>query len=52
MKELKACLGMPDPTDIKLHHQFVALIDLYLHAKNQLYTSDSFETLKFKNPAI
>ena len=33
---------MPDPTHVRLHHQFVALVDMYLHAKNQLYTSKSF----------
>ena len=33
---------MSDPTHVKLHHQFVALVDMYLHAKNQLYTSKSF----------
>ena len=35
-------LGMPDPTSVKLHHHFVALIDMYLLAKNQRYTSNSF----------
>ena len=35
-------LGMPDPTSVKLHHQFVALIDMDLLAKNQRYTSNSF----------
>ena len=33
---LWACLDIPDPTHVKLHHQFVALIDMYLHSKNQL----------------
>ena len=40
---LIASLGMPDHAHLKLHHQFVALIDIYLDAKNQLY---------IKNPAI
>ena len=36
-----ACLGMPDHAHLKSHHQSVVLIDMYLHAKNQLYTSNS-----------
>ena len=44
---------MPDHTHLKSHHQFVALTDKYLHAKNQRYTSPIvFEILKFKHPAI
>ena len=35
---------MPDPTHVKLQHQFVALIDL--HAKNQLYNSNNFRDIK------
>ena len=35
-------LGMPDPTSVKLHHHFVAVIDMNLLAKNQRYTSNSF----------
>ena len=38
-------LGMPGhaaPTHVKLHHQFVVLIDMHL----QLYTSDSFWDIK------
>ena len=46
LKVLIASLGMPDPTHVKLHHQFVAVIDMYLHGKNQLYTSNSFWDIK------
>ena len=35
---------MPDPTNVKLHH--VALIAMYLHAKNQLYTSFGLWNIK------
>ena len=31
-----------DHAHLKLHDQFVALIDMKLHAQNQLYTSISF----------
>ena len=37
---------MPDYAHLKLHDQFVALIDMKLHAPNQLYTSIFFE-IKF-----
>ena len=37
---------MPDSTHVKLHHQFVALIGMYLHVRNQLYTSNSFRDIK------
>ena len=43
---LLACPGMPDPTHVKLHQQFVALIDMHLNTKNQLYTSISFWDIK------
>ena len=43
---------MPDPTHVKLHHQFVALIDMYQHATNKLIPPIVFEILMFKNPAI
>ena len=33
---------MPNNAHLKSHDQFVVLIDIYLHAKNQLYTSNSF----------
>ena len=34
---------MPDMSGhVKLRHQFVALIDIFLHTKNKLYTSNSF----------
>ena len=33
-------------THLKLHDQFVALIDMKLHAQNQLYTSISFWDIK------
>ena len=36
LKVLIASLSMPRPTHVKLHHQFVALIDMHLHPKNQL----------------
>ena len=42
IKTLKTYLGMPDHAHLKLHHQFVALTDMYLHTKNQLYNSNSF----------
>ena len=31
---------------LKLHDQFVALIDMKLHVKNQLYASISFRDIK------
>ena len=37
LKGLIAALGIPDHTHLKLHHQFVALIHMYLYTKNQLY---------------
>ena len=43
---LWACLDILDPTHVKLHHLFVALIDMYLHSKNQLYTSNSLRHVK------
>ena len=55
MKELKASLGMPGyawPHWYKITSSICSFNRLYLHAKNQLYASDSFETLKFKNPVI
>ena len=42
LKVLITSLGMPDPTHVKLRYQFVALIDMFLHTKNKLYTSNSF----------
>ena len=36
---------------LKSHHQFVALIDMYLHAKNKFTPAIVFQ-IKFKNPAI
>ena len=45
-------MGVPDPTHVKLNHQFEALIDMHLHAKNQLILPIVIEILKFKNPAI
>ena len=35
-KLLWACLGMPEHAHLKLWDQFVALIDMKLHAQNQL----------------
>ena len=46
LKVLIASSGMPNPNHVKLYHQFVALIYMYLHAKNQLYTSNSFWDIK------
>ena len=37
---------MPDHAHLKLHDQFVALIDMKLHAQNQLYISFSFSEFK------
>ena len=34
-KPLWACLGMSDHAHLKLHDQFVALINMKLHAQNQ-----------------
>ena len=48
LKVLIASLGMPDPTLVKLHHQFVALRDMYLHTQNWIYTSNSFWDIKVK----
>ena len=42
LKVFVASLGMPDHSHLKSHHPFVALINMYLHAKNQLYTANSF----------
>ena len=39
---LWACLGMPDHANLKSYHQFVALLGMYLHGKNQLHTSNRF----------
>ena len=44
--------GYAYSTHLKSHDQFVALIDMYMHAKNQFHTSNSFEILQFKNPAV
>ena len=45
-KPFWACLGMPGCAHLKLHDQFVALIDVKLHAQNQLYTSINFWDIK------
>ena len=37
---------MPDYAHKKLHDQFVALLDMKLHAQNQLYNSISFWDIK------
>ena len=39
---------MANPTHVKFNHQFVALIDMHLYAKNQVYTSNSFSGIKFQ----
>ena len=39
LKVLIPSLGTPDHAHLKSHHELVALIDLYLHAKNQRYAS-------------
>ena len=36
---------------LKSHHQFVALIDMYLHAKNNFIPAIVFQ-IKFENTAI
>ena len=41
-KSLWACVAMPDHTQLNLHDQFITLIDMKLHAKNQLCTSNNF----------
>ena len=46
IKVLKASLGMLDQTHRNFHNQFMTLIDMKLHAQNQLYTSFSFWDLK------
>ena len=53
-KPFWACLGLPDPIHLKLHHQFVALTDMYLHAKKKInfILPTVFEILNFKNLAI
>ena len=38
-----------DHANLKLHDQFVALIDMRLHSQNQLYTSISFRDIKVLN---
>ena len=42
LKVLIVSLGMPDHVSLKSHHQCVALVDVYIQAKNQIYNSDSF----------
>ena len=37
---------------LKLHDQIVALIDMKLHAQNQLYTSISFQDIKVLNDSL
>ena len=49
LKVLIASQGMPDSTYVKLHHQFVALIDMYLHAKKlTLYIQQFLRYLTLK----
>ena len=43
---------MADYAHLKPQHQFVALIDMYIHAKDPLYNSLVFEILKAKSIAI
>ena len=38
--------GMPDYTQEKLHHQTAASMDILLHAKSKLSTSNSFCYIK------
>ena len=45
-KPLWTCLGMSAHAHLKLDGQFVALIDMKLHAQNQLFTSISFWDIK------
>ena len=52
LKVLIDSLSMPNHTHLKSHHQFVALIDICLHAKTNFTTPIVFEILKFKNPSI
>ena len=40
-RPLWACLGMPDHI-LNLHNQFITLIDMKLHAQNQIFTFFSF----------
>ena len=42
LKVLIASLEIPDHAFLKYHHQFVALIVVYIQAKNSLYNSNSF----------
>ena len=41
-KSLWPCLETPDHTHLKLHDQFITLIDMKLHAQYQLFISFSF----------
>ena len=41
-----ACPGMPDQTQQILHDLTKAFMDVWLHAKNELYTSNSFWDIK------
>ena len=43
---------MPEHVHLKLHDQFVALIDMKLHAQNQLYNSIVFQILKFLKASL
>ena len=49
LKVFIASLGMPDHAHLKPYNQFVALIDMYLHPKYQLYMSNSFWDWLTKN---
>ena len=49
---LWACLSMPDHAHLNLHDQSVTLIDMKLHAQNQLYTSISFWDIKVSKVSL
>ena len=50
LKVLIASLGMP--VQAWSYPPKILSSDMYLHVKTQFYTSNYFEILKFKNPAI
>ena len=50
MELFNSLFGHASPHPTKLHHQFAALIDMYLHANIKFMPPIVFEILKFKNP--
>ena len=47
LRRFKACADTHDQNSLQKLNQLVASMDVYLHAKNQLYTSNNFRGTKF-----